>query len=173
MIKNFWCFYASQCSSAMGQIPRSTERISCFIFGCNRTGFWHFRFFVWFTGNGSHLVLYKIIATVLILVHPSHHRLLVLPSGINCLFLGIIYTSLFHQSKVAINIKKKKNITHTDTHKRTHTLHKHKELTDYAKLPTVHVVKQYMIDPLTQTLDTQSKQHCLTKPASVNIAVFL
>ena len=73
---------------------------------------------------------------------------------------------------VAIN-SKKKNITHTDTRKRTHTLYKHKELTDYAKLPTVHVVKQYMIDPLTQTLDTQSKQHCLTKPASVNIAVFL
>jgi len=27
-------------------------------------------------------------------------------------------------------------------------------------MPTVHVVKQYMIDPLTQTLYIQSKQRC-------------
>jgi len=47
----------------------------------------------------------------------------------------LIYTSLFHQSMVAINILKKH---HTHRHRHTHALYKNKELTDCAKLPNVH-----------------------------------
>ena len=62
---------------------------------------------------------------------------------------------------VAINIKKSRTQTHAHEHTR------YTNIRNY--MPTVHVVKQYMIDSLTQTLDIQSKQHCLTKPFSVKI----
>ena len=52
---------------------------------------------------------------------------------------------------VAINILK--NHAHRHAHTNTHAIHKELHI---CQLSTVHVVKQYMIDPLTQTLDIQS-----------------